>query len=352
MSAFPETPDQVDTDWLSQVLGAPVSSVRAENLGEGVGVMAEVTRLHLEGEDVPATLVLKTASPAEENRQVAGAYGFYEREVSFYRELSPDVDVRVPRCHHAEMAPGGVPFVILMEEITGARAVDQLEGCSEADAVAIVDTVAALHASWWESPELERLDWLPGMDNAAYRAYAEVLPALVPVLRAKAADLDDTPQAWLDQLAGGRYPAYLAWWSNGPLTFCHYDLRLDNVLFGVDDGDGVCLLDWQLSLRHRGTFDLSYFLGQNVPTEFRREHQDALLRRYHDRLVDLGVHGYSFERCWDDYRAGMLMHVASAPQLAALDGGNERGQALLDSMLERGWQAAVDLDAGFVIDEL
>lgn len=335
------------------MLGASLTYVRAENLGEGVGVMAEVTRLHIESEydDVPATLVLKTASPAEENRQVAASYGFYEREVSFYRELSADVEVRVPRCHHAEMEPGGVPFVLLMEEVTGARTVDQLEECTLADAQAVVDAIAGLHAAWWESPRLDGLTWLPGFDNIAYRAYAEALPALAPLVHERP-ELDETARPWLDRLAAGGYPGYLAWWSDGPQTFCHYDLRLDNILFDVDGGSGICLLDWQLSLRHRGTFDLSYFLGQNVSTAFRRDHQDALLRRYHDRLLDAGVRGYSFDRCWDDYRAGMLMHVASAPQLAALDGGNERGRQLLASMLVRGWQAAVDLDAGFVVDQL
>ena len=42
----------------------------------------------------------------------------------------------------------------------------------------------------------------------------------------------------------------------------------------------------------------------------------------------------------------MLMHIVSATQIQTLDGGNQRGQQLLDAMLTQGWQSAVDLDAG------
>ena len=40
------------------------------------------------------------------------------------------------------------------------------------------------------------------------------------------------------------------------------------------------------------------------------------------------------------------MHLVSATQIQLLDGGNDRGQQLLDTMLTQGWQAAADLDAG------
>ena len=108
--------------------------MRTENLGAGLGLLGEVTRLHLTyaaGQaSGPATLIAKTQSPAPESVFVAQIMGFYDREVSFYRELGGRLEVRTPRCHHADIAADGTPFVLLLEEITGARTIDQIVGAS------------------------------------------------------------------------------------------------------------------------------------------------------------------------------------------------------------------------------
>lgn len=356
MVDVPDGKEAVTAQWLGDVLGHRIAAVTMENLGEGVGVMAEVTRLHVtyeraqrdDGPQRPATLILKTASPAEQNRVAAVAYGFYRREVRFYEDIAGRLTLRVPRCYYAGMHESSVPFAIVMEEITGARTVDQLSDVALDDAQKVIDSIATLHARWWDAPGLDQLDWLPPVNNDQYKGFGEVMPQLVPVLRDKYGDrLEPEGFAILEGMLHA-YPAFLDYWiDDGPVTFCHYDLRPDNILFAPpSDPDGICLLDWQLAVRHRGTFDIAYYLGQNVAPSFRRAHEQPLLRRYHDALIGLGVTGYSFDRCWDDYRCSMLMHVVSATQLAVLDGGNARGQQLLDAMVTAGWTAAVELGAG------
>lgn len=47
---IPLTADTIDAAWLNQAFDgsvATITSVRAERLGEGVGLLGEVTRLHL-----------------------------------------------------------------------------------------------------------------------------------------------------------------------------------------------------------------------------------------------------------------------------------------------------------------
>lgn len=357
MTDFPASPAEVSADWLGTVLETDVTDVAAANLGEGLGIMAEVTRLtptYGDGASGPETLILKTPSPAEQNLETATTFGFYSREVRFYQDVADQMSLRVPRCYFADMAPSSVPFAIVMEEVTGARIIDQIQGCTLADAEKVVDAVAQLHARWWNHDGLADLDWLPPVNNDAYKGYAEVMPQLVPVLQAKYGDRIEPEGMPLLEAMTELYTSYLdSWIDRGNVTFCHYDLRLDNILFEpTSDPDGICLLDWQLAVKHCGTFDIGYFLGQNVSPEFRREHQDTLLRRYHDALVGLGVSGYSFDQCWDDYRRSMLTHIVAATQVAVLDGGNERGQQLLDCMLTWGWTAAVELDAGDFLDEL
>ncbi len=356
---FPASPTDLTPTWLSSTLGTPVDAVRFENLGEGVGVLGEVTRLHIyypdgPSDERPATLILKTPATADENRVLATQYGFYSREVNFYKEAARESSLRVPDCYFAAMDDSSCPFALILEDVVGARVVDQLVGPSVTEAEMVIDGIAALHARWWDSPDLDALDWLPPINNDLYQGFAEVLPQLIPVLEQRYGDrLEPEGFGPLNQLAP-LYTNFLDYWmKTGPTTFIHYDLRTDNILFDPPSNPGsICMLDWQLAVRHRGTFDMSYFLGQSVPTEFRRANEDTLLRRYHDALTGLGVTGYSFEQCWDDYRRGMLMHFAAATQTAVLEGGNDRGQRLLDSIVTRGWTAALDLDAAAFLPEL
>lgn len=349
---IPESPSDITAAWLSDALKLEVTSVDAQNLGEGVGVMAEVTRLHIgygSGAVGPATLIAKTQSPADSNREMAATFGFYARELAFYQSVSADLDLRVPGCHVAAGADGGAPFVLLLEDVADARQLDQLSGISLADTEAVIDEIAKLHAHWWDSPELGSLDWLPPMNNDLYKGFGQVLPDLGGLLKQQWGDrLDPAGMTWLDAMTQ-RYTDLLDWLvTSSPLTFCHYDLRPDNILV---EPTGICVLDWQLAVRNRGAFDIAYFLGQNVATEFRRTHEQALVRRYHDAIIARGVTGYSFDQCFDDYRSSMLMHLVSATQIQMLEGGNERGQQLLDAMLTQGWQSAVDLDAGDFLDQ-
>jgi thiamine kinase-like enzyme len=259
------------------------------------------------------------------------------------------MDLRVPHCHVADGDPSGLPFIIVLEAVADARQLDQLDGISLADAEAVIDEIVKLHTRWWDHPELDELSWLPPMNNPMYKGYGQVLPDLAVLLRQQWGDrLDPAGFDILDVLSD-KYEELLDWLvASAPQTFCHYDLRPDNILV---EPSGLCVLDWQLTVRNRGAFDIAYFLGQNVATDFRRIHEAGLVARYHRGLEAAGVTGYAAHRCWDDYRSSMLMHLISATQIQTLDGGNERGTRLLDAMLTQGWQSAVDLNAGEFLDQ-
>ena len=76
----------------------------------------------------------------------------------------------------------------------------------------------------------------------------------------------------------------------------------------------------------------------------RREHQERLVRRYHDRLVERGVRGYTFEQCWLEYRrhgyASLIMAIAAS----MLVGRTERGDRMFMAMADRSAELARDVD--------
>ena len=198
--------------------------------------------------------------------------GFYAREVNFYRSLSATVDVRVPRCLHADIADDGAPFVLLLEEITDARTIDQIVGASYDDATRAIDVAVRLHAAFWSNDALAALEWLPPMNTPLNHLAGDLAVQKEPAFVAY----------WDGQLPAGsiefvealtpHYRDLLDWWvDQGHATYAHTDFRADNLLFGGSAGDdAVTLLDWQLSTKGVGVWDVANFLAGSVTTEDRR----------------------------------------------------------------------------------
>jgi aminoglycoside phosphotransferase (APT) family kinase protein len=107
----------------------------------------------------------------------------------------------------------------------------------------------------------------------------------------------------------------------------------------------VAVLDWQTATLGPGVTDVSYFLGAGLLTEPRRQHEESLLRRYHERLLSHGVHDYSWEACWQDYRLyapqGLIQAVCAAMQTMR----TERSDQLFTTMAERHGRQMLDLGA-------
>ena len=130
---------------------------------------------------------------------------------------------------------------------------------------------------------------------------------------------------------------------DSPQTLAHFDLRLDNLMFSPET---VYLLDWQLSIRAIGAVDVAYFLGWSMQDDQRLSMTEELIGRYHARLVDRGITGYSLHQCEDHVRRSMLgVAMIAAYGSVAVPASNERGQALLDAMATRVFSAVDDMNS-------
>ena len=140
---------------------------------------------------------------------------------------------------------------------------------------------------------------------------------------------------------GNNHPLLLDRLAAMPHTLVHFDFRSDNLFF--DDDGSVVVIDWQSISVGGGAADVGYFLGQNLPTEVRREHEDRLLRAYHDTLVAEGVSDYPFEQFFDDYRLGVVYGwVIPVFAVGSLDVSSERAMALWSAVIERVQDAIFD----------
>jgi aminoglycoside phosphotransferase (APT) family kinase protein len=133
----------------------------------------------------------------------------------------------------------------------------------------------------------------------------------------------------------------------------HGDFRLDNLFFATPEGgDPLAVIDWQLSSRGRGVFDIAYFVAGSLEPVDRKAREMTLLRMYHEALTRCGVRDYDFEQCLADYRLCILFLLAYAViALGALDMANDRGLQLFTTILKRTAAAIGDLDAGQLLPD-
>lgn len=336
---FPDAPNGLTTRWLSEVLGTPVERFRVEPLGEGAGVIGLVCRVHLNSASGASSLIAKFPSPVSENRAVAQAYDMYGREVGFYRDVAPEISLRVPACYHADLDSDSGSFVLLLEDLRDLRTGDQVRGCTHEDARRVIQAMARLHASTWgmkPSPSLvchDNADQRQGMISGFQHGW--------PVVQSRFGDLIPAECRKLGETYPEAVPRLLATMCRDPMCVAHADVRLDNVMFGDDD---VALVDWQSVCISAPEQDLAYFVTQSLPDPVRRAEDWVAV--YHDALVREGITTYDLAHCRERYRTSALYLLCYAVVIAGtLDLANERGMHLARTLVGNAFRSLTELRA-------
>lgn len=323
--SFPSQPTDLSACWLSRVLGHEILGFRVEAFAEGAGIIGQVVRVHLEGEQPYSSLVAKFPSPSEANRAVAHTYDMYGREVRFYTGIANQIRARTPKCYFADFDEATQDFVLLIEDLRDLEIGDQVNGCSGAEAREIVAAIAALHASAWQPDHLA----LISHNNAAQRdgmiaGFQLGWPVVVDAFRNL---IPDTAMKAGQKMASAT-PSLLEEMCQSPVCLAHADVRLDNVFFGTD---GIALVDWQSVCTSAPEQDLAYFLTQSVPLDTVID--EDLKGFYHRELTAHGI-DYPREMFERRYKLSALYLLNYAVIIAGtLDLGNERGQALARTLL-------------------
>lgn len=311
------------------------------SLAVGTGQVAVSVRLTVDYDRptaAPRYLIAKFADPDPDRGRQVRRDGAYEREVRFYRELAPRVQVRTPNVYSAEFSSETGDFLLLLEDLTPARQGDQLAGCTAEVAATAMDEIAGLHAPCWGEDRWRELSWLrcdrPGI--------AEVTPRLWTSFQERYSELIS------DEIrcAGNLFVEHLqSWlrWESGHRTVVHRDFRLDNVL--IAEQGSMTVVDWQTCAVGSGPEDVAYFLGSGLPAEQRHTLEEDLVRRYHDRILELGVRGYSWAECWRDYRCGAWHGMLMSINAAMLARRTDRGDRMFLTMAQRHAHQVLELNS-------
>jgi Phosphotransferase enzyme family len=348
----------VTIEWLTDVLRASGSIIDASvksfgTMPVGTGQMADSVRFTLaydrEELGAPVSVVVKLAAADDTSRATGVALGSYETEVCFYQHVAPTVDISLPRCHFADIDMRSGWFTLVLEDLAPAVPGDQLAGCSVDDAALALSQLAKLHTPRWGDRTLAELPWLHRNTPERGKFTAELIAGLLPGFIDRYADQLDPELICLGERL---MPKLEAWMTEHPQpwTVQHGDYRLDNMLFG---GPGshrpLAVVDWQTATYGPPLADASYFLGAGLVERDRRAHERNLLREYYQALTAAGIEGYSWQRCWSDYRrftlAGFLMAVGASMLVER----TPRGDEMFMTMARRHGAHILDLEAEDVL---
>ena len=274
-------------------------------------------------------------------KYLAQMYGFYRTEAECYRKAATvGLGVPTPAVYLSEVSDDDIGTLILMEDLGDARMADQVAGADLADAQAVIDVGAQLHATWWESPHLAELTWLRPLNNPAYMARRGSVHAVVAGVRR---DVRSRRRRRRSRSANGsahNFRRSYDWvMANRPTTLAHTDFRLDNFFFGRAGRAGD---------RHRLAAQLS---GRSAPATSATSSSraspprcDASTAR---RCCEGGIRASSTvvsrDYSWDDAQADFhnsVMVQLSIPVISAanLDPANDRGKQLLDCLATRNFR--------------
>ncbi|MGE2733971.1 phosphotransferase [Mycolicibacterium vaccae] len=342
--ALPRTVADLDAGALSALIGRTVTSAAVLDADAGTSSRA---RLALIGDDVPATVFVKTAAATVATRLMGELGNLADTETRFYRQLAPEL-TGVPKVYGAEFDTATGRYVIVLEDLVAAGATfpDTLNPISVDEAAQVVEQLAALHATFWNRLPARRGSGPYGWLYSASEDSASVLTA--PLLRTSArriAERSDLP-VQRGRFINDHYRAAAALIDTPPHTVMHGDAHPGNLYFR--DGQAG-LLDWQAVRRGHPSRELAYTLVTSMTAGDRTTAQRDLLDVYRRALAAGGGPELDRDELWDRYRQGALYPYVAALITAGM--GGMQAEDIAMKGLGRALTALDDLDTVALLDK-
>lgn len=284
--------------------------------------------------DAPETLIIKIHSSNPDTAQRAGTAGVYKCEHKMSGILDSVPDLLAPRFYHSAISNDGYSSNIVMDDLSQmCEPGDQITGLSEAQALAAVEQLLKLHLHFWQSEELETIDWMIDRLRFHHEGAAMLKDRLAAVLTPEEVEIFDNSLPIVDK-----------WLDHKPefSTFTHADCRADNILFKTDDTGEVSayIIDWATCTVGDAMADIAYLLVSSMPVEKRAACEEKILS-YCAEKIQLVEPGYTLAKAKEAYRNNIASSMFMT-MLAGLIPPSPHAEKLLATLVHRNCAALKD----------
>ena len=276
-------------------------------------VVSHITRLGLryvgESSGAPQTLILKT-SHADFAKTLANGG---RHEVAFYTKLAPKMPRGlVLRCFDGRFDEEGSNWHLLLEDLTDSHELATVPTLppSRDQSMAIVTTLAGMHAAWWDHPDLGETvgTWAsPRTARNTWRSSPVIMTAL-PMSSATASVRSGVSSTAVSSSSRRGYPSAIIRAATSRLPTA---MRIPGISCCRVPASRttVRIFDFDLWGINVPTDDLAYMMAIQWYPDRRQALERALLNRYHETLLAHGVAGYTRGALDQDYRWSVLWHI-------------------------------------------
>jgi thiamine kinase-like enzyme len=354
----PPTPEHLTEEWLTLALcdGVPGARVTGHELGprnDGTS-SRRALRVSYNQAGVEAGLLehlFTKSSPTFATRFTSAAADLSEIEAMFYSLIRPGLEIEAPATYYSAFDPISNRQLLIVDDVSVTRGAQfgtiLTRTLTKEQAEQVVDTLAALHAKFWNARLGSRFgSWLPTaydwMDRlnvtinahkrteSGFQRGREVIPAQLYDRRG------EVHEALMRSLQIN---------VTGPQTVLHGDVHPGNWYLTGDGRMGV--YDWQCMVRGGWARDIAYALSTHLTVEDRQAWENELVTRHGERLADAGIAPPRAEDAFLAYRQQMfhamfmwLGTLGKHPMQSDL----QPADITLESV-RRTCQAATDLDS-------
>lgn len=264
-----------------------VEEVRTTRLDGGYGYLSSLFRLNLRwsssgAEEAPETLVVKLPLQARLDEMTPDAERMFRREATFHRVVAPTAPIRTAKAWVAEIDNASGAATLVFEDLGKLESFDDNKTVSVERVENSLVKLASLHAMYWQSSELETMDWLAhpaesGVDQVSTERFAALWPRLA---ESGAYDLSST-QLRLGELLSTKLEGVYEALHRGPKTLIHADLHQENLFF---DEDNPVFIDWAAAERANPAKDIAKLTASCLEPGTVSHEQPRLIRRYREEL--------------------------------------------------------------------
>jgi hypothetical protein len=345
--AIPNQVSELTPAWFSEVLDANITAVDVLDAHTGTTGRA---RVRVAGDSsVPDTLFVKLQPFTPEQREFVRMVGMGIAEARLYATVGDELPVRIPKVWHSSFEVDDGSFIMVLEDLeaSGCRFLSAEDEDVLDIAEALMDELAVLHAKYWG----QDLSWLTTPSGVRNNERGANVALSAGGIMQSALDqfADEMPPEFsqLGELYITRFSDLSALYREGVRTLVHGDNHIGNLFLDADGTAGF--YDWAIATSQPGMRDVSYFLCNSLPTDIRREHQEALINRYR---AGLARHGITLDEqtAFDQYRLFVVYSWGGSTTTAAM-GDRWQPIDIGRRAMMRGTEAIVDLDSVSLIRE-
>lgn len=293
------------------LVDAALSSEGEERVSTAGRITFDVNFKSDAGAYLPKRLMVKVARP--EFIEIP----LYENEVSIYKNLGDEIQMKTPRCFGGFRDSESLSFGLVLEDLRTDHVVfdNVLSKFTHEDTAALLEQLSLLHAPYWDSARFTNdLQWVQPHTSGPIHDLFSLEKGGVHFLieheinthqfkRELVESIGQSLKSLAEQVARvQKHQASL------PCTLLHGDAHVGNTYRAKSGERGY--LDFQLSAHGFCMHDVSYTIVTSLSVENRRKHEKQLINSYREYLIKNGVKSPpSLDVLFEEHRRAMAWNL-------------------------------------------